>query len=109
MPARSSGWSAKHPIVVGIAANPEPDEPVRCFGREGAIVRADAGRPEAAYLLEVKRRVPRILLEARVRLLGELLTSPAAELGRTPRSRGTRDGSDRRGLAGCVVTKRPGH
>jgi len=73
MPARSSGWSAKHPIVVGMAANPESDEPVRCFDREGAIVSADAGRPEAAYLLEVKRRVPRILLEARVRLIGELL------------------------------------
>src|SRR3989442_6963160 len=73
MPARSSGWSAKHPIVVGMAANPEPDEPVRCFDREGAIVSADAGRPAAAYLLEVKRRAPRILLEARVSLIGELL------------------------------------
>jgi hypothetical protein len=35
-------------------------------------VSADASRPEPAYLLEVKRGMPRILLQARVRLIGEL-------------------------------------
>jgi hypothetical protein len=61
---------AKQPIVVGVAANPEPDEPVRRFDRERAVVSADASRPELSHLLEVKRRVPRILLQARVRLVG---------------------------------------
>ena len=52
MPARSSGWSAKQPIVVGMAANPEPDEPVRCFDREGAIVSADAGDQKRPIFLK---------------------------------------------------------
>jgi hypothetical protein len=54
MPDRSSGRLAKQPIVVGMAPNPEPNQPVRCFDREGAIVSADTSRPEATYLLEVK-------------------------------------------------------
>jgi hypothetical protein len=54
MPGRSSGLLAKQPIVVGMAANPEPDQPVRCFDREGAVVSADADRPEPADLLEVE-------------------------------------------------------
>jgi len=62
MPERSSGLLTKQSIVIGMAANPEPDESVRCFDCEGAIVSADAGRPNPAYLLEVKRRVSRILL-----------------------------------------------
>jgi hypothetical protein len=36
-----------------MATDPEPDEPVRCFGCESAIVSADTGRPESPYLLEV--------------------------------------------------------
>ncbi len=70
MPARSSGSLAKQPIVVSMTANPEPNEPIRCLDRERAIVSADASRPKTAYLLEVKRRVSRILLQARVRLIG---------------------------------------
>jgi hypothetical protein len=62
---------AKQPIVVGMATNPEPDEPVRRFDRERAVVSADASRPELAHLLEVKRRM-RILLQARVCLVGEI-------------------------------------
>jgi hypothetical protein len=54
MPGRSSGLLAKQPIVVGMTADPKPDQPVRYLDREGTIVRADAGRPEPAYLLEVK-------------------------------------------------------
>ena len=45
MPGRSSGLLAKQPIVVGMTANPKPDQPVRYFGREGTIVSADADRP----------------------------------------------------------------
>jgi hypothetical protein len=54
MPGRSSGLFAKQPIVVGMTANPEPDQPVRYFDREGTIVSTDARRPEPADLLEVK-------------------------------------------------------
>ena len=64
---------AKQPIVVGMAANPEPDEPVWRFGTECAVVSSShSGRTEPADLLEVKRRVPRILFQARIRLIGEL-------------------------------------
>jgi hypothetical protein len=55
-----------------MTANPEPDQPVRCFDRESAVVSADTSGPKSADLLEVKRRVPRILLQARVRLIGEI-------------------------------------
>lgn len=72
MPGRSSGLLAKQPIVVGMAANPEPNQTVRCFDGEGAVVSADASGPEPAYLLEVKRWVPWILLQTRVSLIGEL-------------------------------------
>lgn len=63
---------AKQPIVVGMAANPEPDEPVRRFDREGAVVSADPSRPEPPNLLEVKRGMPRILVQVRVGLIGEI-------------------------------------
>lgn len=72
LPGRSSGLLAKQPIVVGMAANPEPDKPIRCFDREGAIVSTDASRPEATYFLEVKRWVSRVLLQAGVGLIGEI-------------------------------------
>jgi len=62
----------EQPIVVGMAADPEPDEPVGRFGRECAVVSSHSGRPEPADLLEVKRRVPRILFQACIRLIGEL-------------------------------------
>jgi hypothetical protein len=64
--------SAKQPIVVSMAANPEPDEPVCRFGRESAVVSSNPSRPEPADFLEVKGGMPRILLQARVRLIGEI-------------------------------------
>jgi hypothetical protein len=63
---------AKQPIVVGMAANPEPDESVWRFDREGAVVSSNPSRPEAADLLEVKRGMPGVLFQARVRLIGEI-------------------------------------
>jgi hypothetical protein len=53
---------AKQAIVVGMTANPEPDESVWCFDRKGAVVSPDSSGPEPADLLEVKRGVPGILL-----------------------------------------------
>lgn len=63
---------AKQPIVVGMTANPEPDVSVWRFDGQGAIVGADPGRPESADLPEAKRWMSRILLQACVRLIGEL-------------------------------------
>ena len=63
---------AKQPIVVGMAANPEPNEPVWRFGRKCAVVSSHSSRPERADLLEVKRRVPRILFQVSIRLIGEI-------------------------------------
>jgi hypothetical protein len=68
---------AKQTIVVSMATNPEPDEPVRRVDGQGSVVSADTHRPEATDLLEMKRGMPRILLQSRVGLIGE-----AAYLGR---------------------------
>ena len=62
---------AKQPIVVAMAANPEPDEPVCRFDCESAVVSSDPSRPEPADLLEVKCGMPRVLLQARVGVIGE--------------------------------------
>ena len=63
----------KQPIVVCMGADPKPDEPVCRFDRQFAVVSPDPSRPEAADLLEVKRWMLRILLQTRVRLIGEML------------------------------------
>ena len=54
MPGRSSGLLAKQPIVVGMAANPEPDESIRRFDGQSSVMDADPRRPEPADFLEVK-------------------------------------------------------
>jgi hypothetical protein len=64
---------AKQPIVVGMVADPEPHEAVGRFERERVIVTSDPSGPRATNLLELKRRMSRILLEIRIRLIGELL------------------------------------
>jgi len=46
-----------------MTADPKPDQPVRYLDREGTIVSADAGRPEPAYLLEVKCGMTWIVLQ----------------------------------------------
>jgi hypothetical protein len=45
---------AKQAIIVSVAANPEPDEPVGRVDGQGSVVSADARRPEPTDLLEVK-------------------------------------------------------
>jgi hypothetical protein len=41
--------------------------------RQDAVVNPDPSGPEAANLLEMRRRMLRILLQPRVRLIGEVL------------------------------------
>lgn len=45
---------AKQPIVVGMTADPEPDESIGRFDSQSSVVSADPGRPEPADFLEVK-------------------------------------------------------
>jgi hypothetical protein len=63
---------AKQPIVVGMATDPKPDETIRRFDCQRAVVRANPCRPELADLLEVKRWVPRLLFQTRVRAVCEI-------------------------------------
>ena len=53
-------------------SNPEPIHTALDFHRERAIVCADASRPVASELLEMKRRMPSIGLEQMEILVGEL-------------------------------------
>jgi hypothetical protein len=55
-----------------MTANPKPDQAIRCVDRKRAIVSADTGGPEPAYLLEVKRGMPWVFFQARIRLIGEI-------------------------------------
>ena len=63
---------AKQAIVVSMAANPEPDEPVGRVDGQGSVVSADPRRPEAPDFLEMKRRMPGILLQASVGVIGKI-------------------------------------
>jgi hypothetical protein len=65
--------SAKQAIVVGMGADPKPHETVCRFDRQRAVVSTDPSGPEAADLLEVKRWMPRVLLQTGVRQIGEVL------------------------------------
>jgi hypothetical protein len=96
---------AKQPIVVSMTPNPEPEKPVRGLDREGAIVRATRADQKRPTLLEVEGGMARILFQALVRLIGEF---PSLRERYSAQKSGKRDGSDGGGLAGCVVTKRPG-
>jgi hypothetical protein len=46
--------SAEQPIVLGMAANPEPHESIGRFDGEGSVVGAYPRRPEPADSLEAK-------------------------------------------------------
>ena len=73
MAVGSNGLFAKQPIVVCVAADPEPHEAVRRFDGERTVVTSDPSGPKAPNLLELKRGISRILLETLVRLIGECL------------------------------------
>jgi hypothetical protein len=63
---------AKQAIVVGMAPNPEPDDSIRGVDSQSSVVGADAHRPEPTDFLEVKCRMPGILLQARVGVIGKI-------------------------------------
>src|SRR5262245_39771768 len=53
-PSASMRLLAKQAIVVGMAANPEPDESIGRLDGQGSVVGADSNRPEATDFLEVQ-------------------------------------------------------
>jgi hypothetical protein len=63
----------EQPIVIRMGADPEPYEPAGRFDGQRAVLNPDSHRPEAADLLEVERGVTGVFLQARVRLVGEVL------------------------------------
>jgi hypothetical protein len=53
-------------VIIGVRTDPEPNEILTRFHRNGAVVQADARRPEATDVLEMKGRVSRIALQVLV-------------------------------------------
>jgi hypothetical protein len=53
-PSARCGLLAKQAIVVGMAANPEPDESVGRADGQSSVVGADPHRPKPPDFLEVK-------------------------------------------------------
>jgi len=64
---------ADYPIVVGVTSNPKPQNAVGHIHAKRTVGHADADRNEISNILEVKRRVRRILLEEFEVLPGEFL------------------------------------
>ena len=64
---------AKQPVVICMAADPEPHKAVRNFDREGPIMTSDPSGPKATDLFEIQRRVTRVFFQVRVRPIGEPL------------------------------------
>ena len=64
---------AKDLIVLCVAADPEPHETVGRFDREGPMMTSNPHRPEPAHLLEVQRRMVRVVFQVTVGSIGEPL------------------------------------
>jgi len=60
-----------------VRPDPEPQKPIRCIHREGAVVGTDAGGVKPADALEVQGGMPRIRLEEL-----ELLVRERPDIGR---------------------------
>jgi hypothetical protein len=52
---------AKQPVVICMAADPEPHKPVGGFDRESPMVTSDPSGPEATNFFEMKGGVTRVL------------------------------------------------
>ena len=60
-----------HGVVVGMRADPKPDQIAIGFDGQRAIAQADTHGPEPSDLLELQRWVLRILLQQRVIFIGK--------------------------------------
>jgi len=72
-PVRSSSGLADQLVVRGMRPDPEPDDAVRRFHAQRAIVDANAHRVETPNLLEVKGGVPGIAFELFETAVGKTL------------------------------------
>jgi hypothetical protein len=97
-PTSSIRLSAEKAIVVGMAADPEPDESVAGFHGQRSVVGSDSRRPEPANSLEVKCGMSRILFQVRVGLIGEI-----PHLGRQAPIEGPEVGGRVVGQSGVVL------
>ena len=74
-------------VVVGVAADPEPQQAIRDVDSECSIVHPDTHRSVSAGLLEVERRVRRILFQKSKLRIGELSNVLRQPLVAIPESR----------------------
>lgn len=58
--SHSQVTSAKESIVLGVAADPPPENAVVSVCAEGAVVEADADRPILSDALQLQGRMPRV-------------------------------------------------
>jgi predicted transcriptional regulator len=63
---RCKRWLSDELVIVGVSADPEPNEILTRFDRKCAVLQANARRPEATHLFEMKGRMPRIALQVLV-------------------------------------------
>jgi hypothetical protein len=57
---------AKQPVVICMAADPEPHEAIDGFDRKCPIVTSNPSGPETTHLLEMKSRMMRIVFQVRI-------------------------------------------
>jgi len=57
--------SVQQLVIIGMAADPEPDAVILTSDAKGAVMEADTRRPETANALEAERGVLRISLQQR--------------------------------------------
>jgi hypothetical protein len=87
---RCKRWLADEVVVIGVRANPEPNEVLTRFDCECAMLKPDARRPESAHLLEMQRGVTGVPLQMFVRTIccalnvGRKRTVKPPESGRGP-------------------------
>jgi len=62
-------------VILGVRPDPEPDQIGTILDRQRAIMQANPDRPERPDLLQVQRRVPRILPEKLVAASAKCWTS----------------------------------
>ena len=55
---------ANNAVVFCMSSDPKPKKAIRYFDRESAVVQPDARRPDRIELLELKRRMSRVLFRS---------------------------------------------
>ncbi len=60
-------------VVLSVSADPEPEHSIGTLDPERPMMDPNAHRPEGAHALEVRRRMPRIGLQAGEGLVGKRL------------------------------------